>query len=663
MRRRAILWTALVVAGVAGVVAWLAGGDRGGSARAPASDGASGAPPCRAPSPPRWTDGTRRVYRVTYEGTRGQALLPIAAAPEDDEAGRALVPSSTDVVARVELVGRGRNGPNWRVHLRIERLERYGVQLAGRDLFPDLDRVRSTFEGPVAELTLSDDGEVLAFGFSADASPVFQNLVQMLWLDAQVRVPPALCGAPPLAGTPPPRTPASQRHVTAWRWRLEERSWIGRGPVEYAAEATASGWRLHKRRTRYAAALGKGPLPDGVAQQVSLDATARVDDSGKLVTLRSHETVRLDTAGGTSWLRADTRVQWDLVDAGAVAKRRRPTNPPDVAVVRRPGEVAQAAARAEQALRARAAGLTADEVVATLRQFGKIGEVPDHNRFLWRAVAVLRLEPALCDRLAELFDDDVVGFKGRELIADLLVGADTPAAQAALRAALDRLDAHPDDRNPFLVQRLGLVRHPDEATLDFIARRFARGDDLDSLAAGGSLGAAAGWIAAAGDPERAAAIAAPIVERLAHAEAPQTRALLLRALGNTRMERYAPLLVAEAGAEDVQVRHAVAIALRHMDTPQARRALLTLATDPQPLVQRVAIRSLRVGTLDDAAAQALAQAVAAGKIHPSAFHDLLNAATPVARRPAVRALLRAMLARPIDDRDVRHRLRALLGGP
>ncbi|MEO1173694.1 MAG: hypothetical protein AAFX94_16835, partial [Myxococcota bacterium] len=68
-------------------------------------------------------------------------------------------------------------------------------------------------------------------------------------------------------------------------------------------------------------------------------------------------------------------------------------------------EVPENEALARRMLVRRAAGLTEAEFLDTLRRFAGGGRLPDHDRFLWRSYALLKLNPELAWDLVPVFKD------------------------------------------------------------------------------------------------------------------------------------------------------------------------------------------------------------------------------------------------------------------
>src|SRR5207237_9633118 len=114
-----------------------------------------------------------------------------------------------------------------------------------------------------------------------------------------------------------------------------------------------------------------------------------------------------------------------------------------------------------QLLAARAGGLTAQQLFDEVVVFAAAGAIADQARFVWRAGALLELQPELSGKLAALFEQPGMSGDGRAMILDLLAAAGHAQAQAAMRRSLASPAAR-EKPQAFaeLVQPLGLVDDP-----------------------------------------------------------------------------------------------------------------------------------------------------------------------------------------------------------
>ena len=227
------------------------------------------------------------------------------------------------------------------------------------------------------------------------------------------------------------------------------------------------------------------------------------------------------------------------------------------------------------------------------------------------------LHPEACDEIAHAFVDPALGVRGRELATDVLAGAGSPRAQAALRAVLATPEAKADAGSYLrMLQRLTFVSKPTRETTAMLRDAYAQARAADHVdearAAAYSLGAAAGHLAKLGDAAGARENAAPIADALKRAKSPDDERSLLAALGNAGLADDEPLVASFATNDDQGVRAEAANALRKIDSPEARATLEDMVDDRSSSVGRAAIESLGRQTLGDSDVARVAAAVASG---------------------------------------------------
>lgn len=466
-------------------------------------------------------------------------------------------------------------------------------------------------------VTHGDAGQALALEVPVDLPAHVVALLRALVFEAQVALPQG-------DGAVVERTPRGLAH---------------------SRYATVDEHTLTRTRERYADApfAGEATL-EGVAT-LSFDALG-------LAALRSDETV-----AGPHGDVAFAALTLTRVDSGAAS----PLPPLDLVALAEPAlgpRGADGAARADHAaLRAQAGDLSGERLLEEMRFFGRLGRLPDENRFVWQAAARLRLEPALCAALAE----EVPAFspEGRGLAFDLLTAAGSPAAQAALLQALRALPV--DDGRAALVTRLAFLEAPEPDVLAFLVDE-ARGDDTSARTALHALGSTIGAAVRSGSAAWRAGHAV-LVERLHDAQSRDQRALALAALGNAGLAEDDARVARHASDADPRVRAQVAVALRKIDTPLAHDTLFSLVSDGSADVQARALNALGARPLDGTDLQALA--ARAKNVHADAAASFIDLASSWLQDPELaadaRAALQALLdARP-DHPDINARLHLLLG--
>ena len=271
----------------------------------------------------------------------------------------------------------------------------------------------------------------------------------------------------------------------------------------------------------------------------------------------------------------------------------------------------------ESALDRRIAGLTLDAMIAGLEHLALVPHDPEKAEFLVRATGLLLQHPEYSDALVPIATQSGLGLEGRMVVLDVLASVGHDSAQAALRDALDHRALRADELGyNTLVQRLSFVSAPTDESLAWLEREWGkRGAAIGTAAA---LGSVAGRSFASGREREAR----PAVEALAHsveaARDVNRKADLLLALGNVRSPIVAPVLLRESKSKVPEARAAAAFALRGVDLPQAREALVELARDPLPSVALAAYAALDSQALEKPKLEALITDVIEGRVPASA---------------------------------------------
>ncbi len=516
--------------------------------------------------------------------------------------GRALsISGRADLAAVLQVERRGER--TWIVGL--EDFARHELELAGEPLLPDAETVRATFEGQRVVVELAANGLIEQMRFAPDAPPLFVHAMQSLLAELQLA-------------------------RGAGEFSVSEANQHGEGRVDYSV----AGDRIVKRRSGYAALLA---MPSPERAEVEAEARVTLKD-GRIARWSAEE--RIDAVRAGARLKVSTRLELERVGAGLPSV----VDVARLSVVRRPGRPVLGEEARMRGLRQRVAGLTRGQMLADIARFGPGGRLPDHNRWLWRAVGLLSLDPGAAEALAALIirSEDS---QTRALGLDLLTSEGSPRAQAALRRSLEGVEADP--AYGLLVQRLGFLDAPTAETLEFLAARIEGEHDL---AAATALGSVVGKLG-----EEASEANERLVEMLDGREDEEGTAALLRGLGNAGLERNLSTVEAYAEDERVAVRASAAIALRKTGSEGARAVLRRLAGDPSEAVRGTALESLReVGpkAADSAALRAL---VEAGTI-PS--HQLVEAGRLMSAEDR-----QAVYARPdlkVEDRNTLRGARPLI---
>lgn len=393
-------------------------------------------------------------------------------------------------------------------------------------------------------------------------------------------------------------------------------------------------------RVRY---LVVDAAPDVASSEVQARATATRDAAG-LLALEAGERLRGVDAEGHDTLvlttRFEARREGRRVVGAAVASFEHAVEMRDV-----DAEIDAAHYRAA------AAGLSGEALLDAIAVHGNGGQIPDHDRFLWQAVARLRLEPELGASLRALYVDADTNDVARALVLDLLVHAGTPELQGTLVELLDRPETTESPDALMLVQRLTFVEHPTAETLAYVAGRFegAEGEMRDALAyASGAAVLHAG-------PEEAAELHQALREEL---DARPSEHVIV-ALGVAGDPADTEVLTSFVREGDVSQRRAAADALGRLPAGSGREVLLEGLADESPDVRTSAFASLATHGLDADVLDVARRHVEAGTLDEESVDRVFGALCD-ADPDATRALLEALVARGIARPSLRARVYAWL---
>lgn len=391
---------------------------------------------------------------------------------------------------------------------------------------------------------------------------------------------------------------------------------------------------------------------DGDLTRAQVDGDQRADlrADGVVARLEGRESIAWANRDDTRSIRVATRYELALASTraarGAIALGDLIRHPPGVQPVSADSE--------RRMLEARAEGMTGEELASTLAMYGNGGQVPDHTRFLWRAVALLQLDPEAGDALRDIALDPGTTLAGRQLILDLLAqGGAEEALLAVIRSDVVRGGEHEMD----LIQRVAMLPAPSSEVARYLEARISDLEGDVSMASEYALGTVALRLAEQGDIAGATAARGIITRELERAEDPSRIAQHLTALGNAVSPDDVERIAEYADHEEDRVRIAAARALGRTDTPAGRARLVAMLGDANGEVQRSALDSLGDGTLDRETLGAIAGSVRDGALRDETLGDVY-AMLPsrAAEDPeSVRAILDAIEARGVDDPALRAR--------
>ncbi len=572
----------------------------------------------------RWAPGPTSPERLSFEpGRRYVYALRWSDETRVALAADAALGGTVDVAGELVLRARPATGGVQVLELSLASLSSASVRVLGQDL-------PGALEGPRAYLSVEPSGRLVAVELEPGSPPLWKHVAQALAVQLQLTLPAA----------------------PAHEWQATEDGPHGRALVRY--EATRDGLRRTRERYEHLtlAPHHQGPLA------LDAQATITLAPAGHLVSL--HDDEALDTQGAGLEIHARSSLALGLarIEADLVAEL------PARLERRRPGEIVASPDTDRALLEQRAEGLGGEAMLAGVRaRSAGAPDDPAERRWFGRAVARLRLEPALAAELEQLFLDPTLGDAGRRLVFDLLSSAGHADAQAAMVRLLPTPELSRTPRlEAELVQRFALLARVERASAEALrARLETTTSETGRRAELHALGAVAGKLARQGDDEAATRALEPLRAGLEAAQGDDDRRAIVAGLGNAGLREDVPRLEAAARDDSPAVRAEVAFALRKLDAPEARQALLALAEDPMPAVAAEALGALGRRGISPAELGALEAALEAGRLPPQADGALISllARRSLAEAAALRILGR-IAARHPDDPSLAARAQALI---
>lgn len=219
-----------------------------------------------------------------------------------------------------------------------------------------------------------------------------------------------------------------------------------------------------------------------------------------------------------------------------------------------------------------------------------------------------------------------------------------------------------DPNYSMLFQRLNLIRFPSTDAVAWAEKKLAQGSAPEQLLATNALGSMAGHLARGERPAEGARLASVIAAALQKGGSDEEQEVRLLALGNAALPEQTSLVRGFATSESSRIRHATATALRHLDDADSRHTLLELAHDPSERVQIRALASLRKRkdlTADDRGY--LKRLVERQAIVEGSYNTLISTLGPWFKSdPTVRATFEVILSQPLQDNEIKARIRSIL---
>jgi hypothetical protein len=575
-----------------------------------------------------WPRGSGWTYAVRWEAASSRTIP--GAEEQRDIAGGSLFEGDVSV----RSLGADGEGVTTLV-VGLQRIRQYELRLGEADLIGDHDRALAiaALAGKETFVRVDDRGQLQSVAYHADEPASNRELLRHLVDMMRVTLP-------------------TEREATTWK--AQEPTPNGLARVRYDDDGDA----LRRVRLAYdglSALVGPGEAD----QRVTSKASIELDPRGVVRSIDDKE--ELDVQGPEGAFASRWMFTASLV--GSAPFEVATVHADDLDQGTGEAEIARERQRGRDERLSQGWDLGAVEVELLVAGRGAKFDAT----FVPRAAAFVRLHPEACPHLVAWFEDDRLSDFGRQLTMDVLSAAGSDEAQAAMRQAyVTHAVTLSLPLRGALVQRFIFVPSPNPESARFVAGVYERARDAGetevSFAAAATLGAIVEHMPS-GD-----AVGAEIDRRLrddlGERRSPEETVALLRGLGNAHTDDDLDPIVAFADDSQPTVREQVARSLQHFADPVATNALVGLASDRFPMVDRAAFRGLRDQPLDDGDWDRLARDVEEGRTSPYADIGLVDL---IERRPdsgaRARRILQVVLARTPDTSgtmELRERIESLL---
>jgi hypothetical protein len=555
---------------------------------------ASSASASAAPSTFAWTRGTRYLYDFRWT-VRSTSQIDMSGATGE---GATSANAASDLSGQLAFKSYGKEGENWLLGVSVPTLREAKLTAMGNDLFEGEGVARETFDGREALVEVGPRGEIVRLHFRATDPPLFKQLLQSVVGESQVVL--------PVTGG-------------AREWRASEILSVGKLEMAYAVD-DADPLHLHRTPVHM---LAPAALPRGAARGVTavLGGTSNVllDRDGFVRSIASHLEV---TIAGALEHRSDFAMTFISASEVEIAAHA-PLDPAMQSVL--PGAAPEAPDLRRRMDERFSARTSAEEITRMIGAYSR--GLPPARGMITATAAFLRLHPEACEGIATQFLDPEVTPKSREFMMGLLASAGSPAAQSAMRRALDVPETRSDlGAYGRMIQRIGFVAQPNRESLEYLVALYdspAISGDTDLRRVTGLTLGAALRKATGANKALAESIHGRLVAGLTAAQDTDAKIGLVAAVGNAARASDLPVLVKVAKDGEPRVRESVARALRGLDSPETRTTLREMLTDPSGDVSRAAARSYDAQQLSTADMTALATLVESGAVNAGADSALV----------------------------------------
>jgi hypothetical protein len=519
------------------------------------------------------------------------------------------------------------------------QVEEVQAKVFEQNVFAGTDAARQQLAGREACFDLDERGRIVRFAFPVDAHVTFMQFMQGALESAQFT-----------------HAAANERS-----WFGQETSTLGVANSDYTRVDEAPTTHIRRSRNSFAAFTGLPPWARDGAVEVQGSGELTLDAQAGAKYIASSDSVAVADAAGSETYALKQQLSLNRL-------RVEPdTSGPETSGRIREVRVGQAIGleEARMAAQQKAASKTSIAAIQSTLHGYAGGQLPVDQ--LASIVAFLKLNPDACEPIGRLLQASSLDATQKALAIDLLVGAGTPAAQAALRNAFaaGAFDGDPKLRISAL-QRFVMLKDPEVASAQLLLGEIDRNASVGNISATHaalvSLGAVAGRL----DGVAGAAASTQALNRIQkfvdEATTPQARAAAIVALGNTRDAAQVDRIAGFSQDKATAVRTGAALALGSIESPAATSQLLAMARDHDGNVASLALRSLQERELAPTQLREFESLISSGTTNSEADQALIAA---IARQAdadpdAVRRMLTSVLNRHEASDDVAIAVRRIL---
>jgi len=280
----------------------------------------------------------------------------------------------------------------------------------------------------------------------------------------------------------------------------------------------------------------------------------------------------------------------------------------------------------EKLLKNQSMGMTSFEMLETLTNFSRTGEIYKKGLFMWRTIGFLKLHPEECIKLIPLFKKEGGDSESRLLMFGILASTGHKVAQDILMELIKSSEARSDKYYKMFLQNLSFVETPEKGIVAFVEAQYKNAKKSGNLFAPSALtfGAMVKRLGINGQEDEAKKFNDIIVADLLQAKTAKKKENLLDTLGNAAVKENISVVRKFMKDKNDRVRASVANSLRQTQSEDSEKILMKLMEDRSRVVQRQSIQVLQRYKLDKGHIDKVAADIKHGLISSDSYMDALN---------------------------------------